>query len=98
MLYSWLENEVGLVEFEQGKITLNISSTVPPDFTKRVSFMLEKWTGLPWKIITSEELGNVSLSEQKNLAKEKEKDDISKIPEIKKILDSFPGAKIIDIS
>ncbi len=98
LLYSWLLNEVNLVKFQQGRIELRLSESLPSNFSQRISQSLTKWTSNPWLIIVSKERGQASLNQIRMINEEKIKQEFTNHPEVAKILELFPGAIVTKVS
>ncbi len=94
LLYSFLQSDVKLIKFEQGRVELNISSMVTPDFAGRVSSSLKNWTGKNWVIVVSKSGGQPTLEEQKTAKQQEDRKNLEQHPDIQKILETFPGAYI----
>ncbi|WP_336294498.1 DNA polymerase III subunit gamma/tau [Bartonella sp. CB169] len=85
------------VSFEPGHITLRLSENAPRSFARDIEKMLFQWTKKHWTITFVNEGGGPTLEEesvavQKTLFSKAEAD-----PDIAKILNYFPEAKIVDI-
>lgn len=97
LLYTQLKNDVWLSTFEVGKIELKISFELGRDFTARVTEMLNRWTGTPWKILLSQNSVNQSLQEQETAIKEKNIQELSTHPLISKVMQQFPDAVVVGV-
>ncbi|WP_039964793.1 DNA polymerase III subunit gamma/tau [Bartonella birtlesii] len=85
------------VSFKPGHITLRLSKDAPHSLASDIEKMLSQWTGKRWTITFVNEGGGPTLQEeslaiQKTLFSNAEAD-----PDIAKILNHFPEAKIVDI-
>lgn len=98
LLYSWLVSDVKLVKFEVGRIEFSVSSSVPSDFAGRVSKNLTDWTGQHWVAVISQESGQPTLKEKMDQEKLKMEEAIAKDPSVEKVLQTFPGASIVEIT
>lgn len=97
LLYTQLRNDVWLNSFEVGKIEIKISSDLSRDFTGKISDMLSRWTGIPWKIIICKDAANPSLHEQEIARKEKDIKELSAHPLISKVMQQFPDATVVGV-
>jgi DNA polymerase-3 subunit gamma/tau len=97
LLYNYLMRDVRLVQFEKGRIELNISSEVPVDFAGRVGKCLTDWTGQRWVVILSHEAGAAPLQEQADAADIKKREAVKSHPLVASVLKRFPGAEITKI-
>ncbi|WP_034987808.1 DNA polymerase III subunit gamma/tau [Bartonella florencae] len=85
------------VSFKAGHITLRLSENAPHSLARDIEKMLLQWTKKRWAITFVNEGGGPTLQEesiaiQKTLFSNAETD-----PDIAKILNHFPEAKIVDI-
>ncbi|MFW0776541.1 MAG: DNA polymerase III subunit gamma/tau [Rickettsiales bacterium] len=98
LLYAKLRDEVELVAFEQGKLTLHFIKEQQRDFTARVCECLQEWTGQPWNIVVSEEKGDGSLYAQEQQRKADDIKQASEDPLVASVLEQFPGATVTSVS
>ncbi|WP_208440272.1 DNA polymerase III subunit gamma/tau [Bartonella raoultii] len=85
------------VAFKPGHITLRLSENAPHSLARDIEKMLFQWTKTRWSVTFVNEGGGPTLQEesiavQKTLFSNAETD-----PDIAKILNHFPEAKIVDI-
>jgi DNA polymerase III subunit gamma/tau len=97
LLYMHLKRDVRLVAFEQGRITVKPTMTLPRDFTARVGNALSEWMGTPWKILLSDAEGAPSLHEQETANKQQKIDEAAAHPLVSSALEQFPGAKVVGV-
>ncbi len=97
LLHNYLMREVRLVNFQQGRLELNICGEVPLDFAGRVGKNLSDWTGTRWVVILSREQGEVPLQVQYEEKAAKEREAIKSHPLVAKVLETFPGAEVVRI-
>ncbi len=97
LLYTQLRNDVWLNSFEVGKIEIKISPELSRDFTARVTEMLSRWTGKPWKILVSQNAVNPSLAEEEAAKKEKDIKELSTHPLISSVMKKFPDATVVGV-
>ena len=98
MLHSKLYNDVKLIAFKDGELTINISRISDKYFTKNISKLISKWTGRIWQIKTSSSNLGKSLYEEDIINQQKEIELMKDNLLIKKILNAFPLTKIHSIS
>lgn len=98
MLHGYLTADARLVSFEPGRLEIAVGDSVPAGFAGKVSDLLIKWTGLRWVVVLSKQQGEPTIQEAKFAAEDQLKSDISKEPEINKLLEMFPGAVIEKVS
>ena len=97
LLHSWLVSDASLISFKPGKLELSLTNEIPADFPQRVSGHLRNWTGQNWVVIASNKEGAPSLLQQKKNEEENLKKELSKHPNVNKILELFPGAYINNV-
>jgi DNA polymerase III subunit gamma/tau len=81
LLACHLRDDVGLIEFQSHKITLQSIQKLPGTFTSQVENKLKEWTGEAWKILLKEETQEPAISL-------KTKEDIQKKEDFKKVLEN----------
>jgi DNA polymerase-3 subunit gamma/tau len=93
-----LERNVKLVSFTPGKMNITFNEKLNKNFIKMLTEKLLKWTGERWIISLSKEQGEETVYE-KNLINKKDKLVKEMNSEVvKNFLDTFPDAKLIDVS
>jgi len=98
MLHTQLYNNVKLISFKVGEITLNTDSIKDLHFNRTVAKLISKWTGRIWQIHSSTSNVGKSLYEEDLINQQKEIDKMKNHPEIKQILELFPGVSIHSIT
>ena len=98
MLHSQLYNNVKLISFDEGKLVLNSSNIKDPHFNRTIAKLISKWTGRIWQIESSSSNLGKSLNEEDIINQQAEIEKMKNHPEIKKILEAFPGIKIHSIT
>ena len=92
-----LEKNVYLVSFEKNRIEISFNDELDKNFVKDLSLKLYEWTGERWIITFSKMKGEISIKEKEQNKKKEifEKTKESKL--FKKMLETFPDAKLIDV-
>ncbi|KEC57438.1 DNA polymerase III, subunit gamma and tau [Bartonella rochalimae ATCC BAA-1498] len=85
------------VSFEPQHITLRLAEEAPRSLERDIKKMLYQWTGKHWNITLVNEGGKPTLQEESVAIQKSLFADAQTDPDIAKILNTFPGAKIIDI-
>jgi DNA polymerase-3 subunit gamma/tau len=98
MLHTYLYNKVKLVSFKEGEIVINSESIVDPHFCRTIAKYISKWTGRIWQVSTSSSNIGKTLYEEDLLAQQKEIEIMKNDPQIKQILNKYPGVKIHSIT
>ncbi len=94
LLHTKLYNDVQLVSFKEGEVTLNTSKINDTGFNRTVAKLISKWTGRIWQIHSSTSNLGKSLHDEDIMNQQKEIEIMKNHPEVKKILKEFPESKI----
>ena len=94
LLHTKLYNDVQLVSFKEGEVTLNTSKINDTGFNRTVAKLISKWTGRIWQIHSSTSNLGKSLYDEDIINQQKEIEIMKNHPEVKKILKEFPESKI----
>ena len=76
MLYTKLYNEVKVIKFEEGKLTLSIDKLNDQNFVKKITKLISKWTGRIWTISLSDGKTGKTLAEEDIILKENKLESI----------------------
>ena len=98
LLHTKLYNDVKLVSFKEGEVTLNTSKINDTAFNRTVAKLISKWTGRIWQIHSSTSNLGKSLHDEDIINQQKEIELMKNHPEVKKILNEFPESKIHSIT
>jgi len=97
-----LENDVVPITVNKGHIALGLKPSANTDEIRELGNKLHKWTGQRWMIALSEAEGEVQTLRDEKIAYDKSlQERYERAPEVKKILEAFPGAylqKVREIS
>ncbi|MET3560071.1 DNA polymerase-3 subunit gamma/tau [Bartonella japonica] len=85
------------VSFEPGHITLRVAESAPHSLARDIEKMLFQWTEKRWAITFVNEGGGPTLQEESVAVQKTLFSNAQADPDIMKILDYFPEAKIVDI-
>ena len=83
-----------LISFKEGELVINAKSIADPHFTRTIAKLVSTWTGRIWQVSTSTSNIGKSLYEEDLIEQQKEIEIMKNDPEVKNILDNFPGSKI----
>ncbi|MAS11734.1 MAG: DNA polymerase III subunit gamma/tau [Nitratireductor sp.] len=92
-----LKRCVRLVSIEPGRLDISLTEDAPKTVMGDLTNRLKEWTGRRWIVSLSSEAGGPTLAEQEEGRRESAIADAKADPAVAAILNSFPGAKIIDI-
>ncbi|MBK1671646.1 hypothetical protein CKO28_27025, partial [Rhodovibrio sodomensis] len=91
-----LRNTAHLVRFEPGHIELRPNANAPKDLAGNLGRLLSDWTGRRWVVSLSQDEGDPTLFEQEQQRKAAERDRLLQHPKVQAVLETFPGAKLIN--
>jgi DNA polymerase-3 subunit gamma/tau len=89
-----LSEQVRLVRFRPGHLELNPLGTAPKELGQDLMRKLKAWTGRVWIVALSGEEGAAPLGVQRRECEAREIERIRDHPDVKQVLQHFPGARI----
>ncbi|WP_377808540.1 DNA polymerase III subunit gamma/tau [Azospirillum sp. A29] len=96
-LYGYMMETVQLVRMEPGTLELKLRPAAPPTLPAKVGQLLTEWTGQRWIVALSEGPAQPTLAEQDKAEKHRAWAEAEANPVVRAVLDTFSGAKIIDV-
>jgi len=90
-----LHDNVGLVSFAPGDITLKPLKPLGADFTRDLAMVAKEVTGVPWQVRLTDDGGAPSLQQQELMAEERVRAEVMGEPSVRALLDAFPDATYI---
>ena len=93
-LYTHLQDHVHLVRFEPGRIEIRLGEGAPGYLASNLGRHLHEWTGRRWAVAISATTGDPTLAEQESIREEQRTLEVSQHPEVRALLDTFPGSAI----
>ena len=97
LLHAHLMHDVHPVSFEAGRIEFRARPEALRDLPNRVSELLSLWTGQRWLVSVSDQAGQPTLADQDASRKQADRDEAAQHPFVRAALQTFPGAKIIEV-
>ena len=97
LLHAYLVNNVHLVKYRIGKISLRVSEEGPKDLARHLSRCLNEWTGRAWFIEASREEGAPTLQQQRDAEAARRREAALAHPLVRLALDAFPGAEVTEV-
>ncbi|WP_281300504.1 MULTISPECIES: DNA polymerase III subunit gamma/tau [unclassified Iodidimonas] len=97
VLATTLKDQVRLVDYRPGRLTINVSDKAPPDLARRVQSCLLAWTEMAWQVVISNEDGAPSLRDNELEQQKRQHENALADPLVSAVLTQFPGARIVDI-
>ena len=98
MLYTYLYNNVKIISFKEGELTINADSIKDPHFVRTVAKFISKWTGRIWQVTSSSSNIGKTLYEEDLINQQKEIEIMKNDIEIKELLNKFEDVKIHSIT
>ena len=92
-----LETDLRIVRFEPGRIEIALTEHASPGLAGELSKKLEEWTGTRWMIAVAREGGGPTIAEVRQSAQNRLVDDARADPLVAAVLNTFPGAEIVDV-
>ena len=89
-----IEDIVGLVRFEPGRLEINLPEDAPKGFTGELTEKLAKWTGRRWIVAVSRAAAQQPMGVVKRETEAVEIKRLKANPTLKAVLDAFPEASI----
>jgi DNA polymerase-3 subunit gamma/tau len=94
MLHAHLVHSVHLVRFAPPVLELRPEAAAPKDLSSRLAALLTEATGNRWTVVISTAAGEPTLAEQGNAADAARRASVAEHPQVRAILEAFPGARI----
>jgi DNA polymerase-3 subunit gamma/tau len=92
-----LEADVRLARFEPGRIEFSLVDGASPEIVQALSRRLGEWTGERWMVTLAAGATAPTLREQATARRNERLGGAGEHPVVRKILERFPGAKIVDV-
>jgi DNA polymerase-3 subunit gamma/tau len=92
-----LECDVRLARFEPGRIEFSLVDGASPEIVQALSRRLGEWTGERWMVTLAAGATAPTLRELDTARRSERLGGAGEHPVVRKILERFPGAKIVDV-
>lgn len=94
-----LESQMRPVSFEQGRIEVALSDNADPTMISTLSARLQLWTGQRWLVmVSSRPPEGLTIRQERDQRKEAATSAAYEDPLVKAILETFPGAKLVNVT
>ncbi|MCS7268812.1 MAG: DNA polymerase III subunit gamma/tau [Geminicoccaceae bacterium] len=97
LLAAWLAEGARLVSYAPGRVLFRPVGGMPEDLPRRLARALERLFGRSWTVETCPEAGAPTLAEQEAARKAKRMEELARAPDIRELLELFPGARIVEV-
>ncbi len=87
-------NNIHLVHFEPGRIEIRPTDRAPRELPYELASFLTENTPRRWTVTVSNDAGQPTLQQQWDSARAEEKSRVGRLPLVKAVLQTFPGARI----
>ena len=94
LLAALIRTHVRLVRMQPGLLEINLTDGAPETLPGDMARQLTRWTDTRWMVSLSDSAGGRTISEERQAARQKQRDDLAETPVIKSIFETFPGAEI----
>ena len=94
LLAALIRTHVRLVRMQPGLLEINLTDGAPETLPGDMARQLTRWTDTRWMVSLSDGAGGQTISEERQAARQKQRDDLAETPVIKSIFETFPGAEI----
>ena len=98
ILHTKLYNEVTLISFTEGEVTLNTDKITDKSFNRTVAKLISTWTGRIWIVNSSSSNLGKSLHEEDIINQQKDIELMKNNTKVNQILKEFPDSKIHSIT
>jgi DNA polymerase III subunit gamma/tau len=89
-----LHDQVGLVRYAPPALVLKLMRPLGADWSRDLSLTLKSLTGTSWQVSLSDEPGEPSLLDQEKIAEERVRAEVLADPNVRAVMDAFPGAEL----
>jgi DNA polymerase-3 subunit gamma/tau len=98
LLAQQLHDQVGLIRYAPPEMVLRPMRPLGPDWPRDVAQALKSMTGATWQVSLSDEPGEASLLDQEKMAEERVRADVLADPNVRAVMDAFPGSELESFS
>ena len=89
-----LHDQVGLVRYAPPELALKPMRPLGGDWPRNLGIALKEVTGASWQVTLSDEPGEPSLLDQEKIAEERVRSEVLADPNVRAVMDAFPGAEL----
>ncbi|KKB08581.1 DNA polymerase III subunit gamma/tau [Devosia chinhatensis] len=94
-----LESQMLPVSFEQGRIEVSLLEGTNPSVVNNLAARLQTWTGQRWLVtVSTKPVDGLTIRQEKEQKKEAATAAAHDDPLVKAIMETFPGAKLVNVT
>jgi DNA polymerase-3 subunit gamma/tau len=86
------------VRYAPPELVLKLMRPLGADWSRDLALALKSTTGTAWRVSLSDEAGDPSLLDQEKIAEERVRADVLTDPNVRAVMDAFPGAELESFS
>ena len=94
LLAQQLHDQVSLIRYEPPELVLKPVRPLGADWSRDVAAALKSITNATWRVSLSDGAGEPSLLDQEKMAEERVRADVLADPNVRAVMDAFPGAEL----
>ena len=94
LLAALTRNHVRPVKVQPGLLEISLTDGAPDSLPGDIARQLSRWTGARWMVSLADGAGGRTVAEERQAAREQQRQSLAGTPLVKSILDTFPGAEI----
>ena len=94
LLASLIRTHVRLVRLQPGLLEINLTKGAPDNLAGDMARQLTRWTDSRWMVSLSDGPGGQTIIEEREQARQQQRDELAETPIMKSIFETFPGAEI----
>ena len=94
LLAALIRNHVRPVKVQTGLLEISLTDGAPDSLPGDIARQLSRWTGTRWMVSLAEGAGGRTVAEERQAARQQQRDALAETPLVKSILATFPGAEI----
>jgi len=94
LLAALIRNHVRPVKVQPSLLEISLTDGAPDSLAGDIARQLSRWTGTRWMVSLAEGAGGRTVAEERQAARQQQRDALAETPLVKSILATFPGAEI----
>ena len=94
LLAALIRNHVRPVRVQPGLLEISLTDGAPESLPGDIARQLSRWTGTRWMVSLADGAAGQTVAEERQAARQQQRDAVAETPLVKSILATFPGAEI----